>query len=606
MNNDILSTHVDQIMTAERWNKANRNLLAKMISEFTYEDMIHPIEPTTREGYWKLILNEITLYRFSGISRLMDSLYVDPNSVERWNGEKWEQAEDAIQFLRDIQQPIGLQPSTTAYLIKEYKHTLLADVHILEKKEYKTASDLIGMSYSEMEAEMEGHPWITYNKGRIGFSYRDYMEYAPEQKQMAQLYWIAVHKDIATFHAVPGIDHHEFVKQELRPDSYKVFEKVLVERGLTISDYFFIPVHSWQWEEVLIPFYAEELAFKNIVYLGIGDDAYLPQQSIRTFVNQDYQDKHHVKVPMSILNTLVYRGLPGERTVLAPEITQFIQGIRDQDSFLRDQCRVVLPGEVASINVDHPDYANLAGAPYQFLEMLGVIWRESIFPYLDEGEEAITLAALLYEDQHGKPYVQELIERSGLTTEQWIQQLFQVILPPLLHFLYEYGTVFSPHGQNTVIIMKDHKPHRLGVKDFVDDVNVSDQPIDALDELSGEMKKVLRSEPPEGLCQFIFTGLFVCHHRYLADILDRKSDLSEHRFWEMVRETILAYQHQFPHLQDRFELFDLLRPTFTKLCLNRNRMLDYGYEDGDDRPHASEYGKVTNPLHVVATKNVTL
>ncbi|GAA3331862.1 hypothetical protein GCM10020331_090090 [Ectobacillus funiculus] len=30
---------------------------------------------------------------------------------------------------------------------------------------------------------MTGHPWITYNKGRIGFGYDDYIKYAPEQKK---------------------------------------------------------------------------------------------------------------------------------------------------------------------------------------------------------------------------------------------------------------------------------------------------------------------------------------------------------------------------------------------------------------------------------------
>ncbi|GAA3331859.1 hypothetical protein GCM10020331_090070 [Ectobacillus funiculus] len=32
-----------------------------------------------------------------------------------------------------------------------------------------------------------------------------------------------------------------------------------------------------------------------------------------------------MKLPMSILNTLVYRGLPSERTVIAPEVTAFMK-----------------------------------------------------------------------------------------------------------------------------------------------------------------------------------------------------------------------------------------------------------------------------------------
>ncbi len=134
------------------------------------------------------------------------------------------------------------------------------------------------------------------------------------------------------------------------------------------------------------------------------------------------------------------------------------------------------------------------------------------------------------------------------------------------------------------------------MKDFVDDVNVSREPLEELKDLPEDLKQVLRSEEPEGLCQFIFTGLFICHMRYLSDLLEQYHQYPEEVFWKKVRDTILAYQKRFPELQERFRLFDLLRPKFTKLCLNRNRMLDYGYEDDVDRPHASEYGKVTNAL----------
>jgi siderophore synthetase component len=149
--------------------------------------------------------------------------------------------------------------------------------------------------------------------------------------------------------------------------------------------------------------------------------------------------------------------------------------------------------------VDQPYYSQLEKAPYQYLEMLGVIFRESIYTYLEEGEQAITLAALLYEDHEGKPYIQSMIENSGISPDAWISQFMNVTMKPLLHYLYQYGTVFSPHGQNTILVLKDSKPSRLAIKDFVDDVNISDQPFEELSGLTEELKNVLRSEPPEGL-----------------------------------------------------------------------------------------------------------
>lgn len=587
-----------QVWNAEHWKKASRRLLAKMISEFLYEEMI---AAEIIDGKHMLTFDSGVSYRFIAEERLMDSFWVDEHSIETNKNGLWEQAVNPIEFLLELQKQIKIKPFTAAYLIEEYKRTLLADTHIIANQQNRSTKDLIDMDYAELEGEMTGHPWITYNKGRIGFSYSDYLQYAPEQKQHTSLSWIAVSRVWGTFHSTEEVDYESLIESELGESASKDFKDQLKNEGLLPEGYFFMPVHEWQWNHVIVPLFSEELFEKRIIFLGTGSDQYLPQQSIRTFVNMDHKEKYHVKLPMSILNTLVYRGLPSERVVLAPEITAHIQGIQDNDSFLKNTCRVILPGEVASMNYHHPDYVKLNGAPYQFLEMLGVIWRESIYSFLDEGEQAITLAALLYVGEDGKSYTLEMVEKSGLTVKEWTKQLFDVLLSPLLHYLYQYGTVFSPHGQNTVVILKDYKPHRLAVKDFVDDVNISDQPLPELNAISADLKHVLRSEAPEGLCQFIFTGLFVCHFRYLSDILHRKGNLDEKEFWSLLRSTILSYQEQFPHLQDRFRLFDLLRPSFKKLCLNRNRMIEYGYGDGDDRPHASEFGRVRNPLSAPET-----
>ncbi|WP_332631660.1 IucA/IucC family protein [Halalkalibacter flavus] len=601
--------YIQEILKPAIWDQVSLNLVAKMISEFMYEEIIHPevIEETERCTVYQLVLKDKergqeVRYQFEGKSRLMDSYKIDSETIRCLRNGEWEKGNKPIQFILDIQKTVGMKSLTTAHLIKEYNNTLLADAHILQKKEQLSVEELVAMDYGELEGEMEGHPWITYNKGRIGFDYQDYLSYSPEQKKQVKLSWVAVHKDYATFHSVSTVDYKTLLQAELGKEKLEYFLELLKRKEVESVDYIFLPIHEWQWNNTIIQYFPEDIAQKRIIPLGEGDDNYLPQQSIRTFVNTSDKGKHHVKLPMSILNTLVYRGLPGERTVVAPIITEYIHSIRDQDSFLRDECRLILPGEVASVNYDHPYYSKLVGAPYQCLEMLGSIWRESIYSFLEEGERPITLASLLYVDKAGKPFVASLIERSKLSVVEWIERLFSVTLPPLLHYLYQYGTVFSPHGQNTVLVLKDYVPHRLAMKDFVDDVNVSDEPLPELQQLPEDLKPILRSEGAEGLCQFIFTGLFVCHFRYLADILDTYYEYDEERFWLLLRETILAYQSRFPELKERFQLFDLLKPSYTKLCLNRNRMIEYGYEDDDDRPHASEFGNVQNPLHFVANK----
>ncbi|CAH0128131.1 Aerobactin synthase [Peribacillus simplex] len=589
---------VEQAVSEKNWYIVNQNLLAKMISEYMYEDMIHPavLNENATGNLYELKINEGKSYQFLASPRLFDSYEVQAESIQVCETEGFTQANDAIQFILDIQPLIGMTAETTGHLIKEFHHTLLADLQLLSKPE-QDADDLVELDYALLEGEMSGHPWIAYNKGRIGFGYDDYLKFAPENKKEVQLSWIAVHKTRGEFNSIETLSYKQLMENELDGETQKSFAKRLTEKGLNAENYYYLPVHEWQWKNVIIQNFTDDLAKGLIVALGNGPDEYLPQQSIRTFVNVSKQDKHHVKLPMSILNTLVYRGLPAERTVIAPKITTYIKNIYENDSFLKEQCKVVLPGEVASLNVDHPYYSKLENVPYQYLEMLGGIWRESIYSYMEEGEKPVTLASLLHVDSKGKPYVESLIEKSGLTAEAWTAQLFDVILSPLLHFIYQYGLVFSPHGQNTILVLKDYKPHRLAIKDFVDDVNVSDQPLPELSNLPDDLRKVLRSETPEGLVQFIFTGLFICHFRYLSTLLMKRSLLDENAFWEGVAQTILTHQKKFPMLQDRFDTFNFFAPKLTKLCLNRNRMLQYGYSDGEDRPHASEFGHVNNALY---------
>ncbi|WP_306055164.1 IucA/IucC family protein [Natronococcus wangiae] len=586
-------------LDAEVWETVERRLLTKMIAEFTYEEILaaRKVETGDDRAAYRFELGDAA-YRFEATERLMDSVHVHGETVERRDGDEWMPLDDPLRLLRDLGEATDLEGLTEGNLVREYKRTLLADAHIEARRRDREGFDPLDLDYARLEGEMDGHPWITYNKGRLGWGYDDYRQYAPERKEPVTLSWVAVRKGKSTFVSTPAVDHDSLVRGELG-DYYGTFRDRLAARGLDPDAYYFVPVHDWQWDNSVVPLFADDIAADDIVPLGEGPDEYLPQQSVRTFVNVDDAEKHHVKVPMRILNTLVWRGLPGERTELAPTVTEYIEGIYEGDGFLQEQ-GLVLPGEIAGVNYDHSDFTDIEGSPYQYHELLGAVWRESIYTFLEEDERAITLSALMHVDGDGEPSLSRLVERSGLTTDEWLEEFFDTVLPPLLHFLYRYGTVFSPHGQNTILIVEDGVPTRLAVKDFVDDVNVSDRPLPELEALPDEMHDVLRKEPPEGLCQFIFSGLFVCVLRYVADVLEEREDYPETKFWTHAREAILDYQARFPELEERFELFDLLQPEFTKLSLNRNRLFDYGYDDAPGRPHASEHGTVANALHEVA------
>ncbi|MFI9626226.1 IucA/IucC family protein [Streptomyces sp. NPDC052042] len=504
---------------------------------------------------------------------------------------------DPLRFLARARRLLRIDGATLGHLIREITTTLAADARLDHTA--LPAARLAELDYAELEGHQTGHPWLVANKGRIGFSATDASRYTPEARQPVRLPWIAVSTRIGAYRGVASLATPEqLYARELDPAVRDSFAAALRARGLDTADYLCLPVHPWQWDEWIVPLFAPAIASGDIVPLHADPDLRLPQQSIRTFTNVARPDRHTVKLPLSILNTLVWRGLPTERTFAAPAVTAWVQGLRDHDSYLRDTCGVILLGEVASVTVEHPLYDHLPETPYQFKEILGAIWREPLRPRLAPGERARTLASLLHTDPHGRAFTAELVARSGLAPTTWLTRLFAALLPPLLHFLYRYGTVFSPHGENAIVVFDEQDvPVRLAIKDFVDDVNISAQPLPEHDSMPREVREILLTEEPSFLTQFIHAGLFIGVFRFLSPLCEEQLGVCEDDFWSLVRAEVRRYHACFPELKDRFEMFDMLVPRIDRLCLNRNRLHVDGYRDRPGRPHAASHGSVPNPLH---------
>ena len=387
------------------------------------------------------------------------------------------------------------------------------------------------------------------------------------------------------------------MREQVGEQDWALLRECAAAAGLDPDAATYLPVHPWQWEHRVLALYAGAIARGELVALGTLAQRYLPGQSIRTLADIDHPDRRQLKLALSILNTSVYRGLPRARTLAAPALTQWFQARCAADPFLREQGLVLL-GEVASVSVAHSAFESIADVPYQHTELLGAIWRESVHGHLRAGERAITMAALIHRDAQGVSFAELLIARSGLDADAWVRRLHEVTLPPLLHVLYRFGATFSPHAQNCLVVLRDDVPVRLVVKDFVDDAMISSEPLAELQDLPREVRAAL-GEGIEAalLVQWIQSGLLVCVHRYLAEILQQRIGYPERAFWSAAERAVAAYQLRFEdELGLRFALFDVDAPAFVKLCLNRVRILGRGYADDAQRPVASASGWIDNPL----------
>ncbi|HVM01322.1 MAG TPA: IucA/IucC family protein, partial [Acidimicrobiales bacterium] len=440
---------------AGAWKAAGRALLAKMVAEWSYEGMVEPVAAAVAGddggddggdgAEWRIELGGAR-YAFRGRRGAFGSWVVDPASLTRGG----EPADDPVRFVLDARAVLGLDGVTTCEVVRELVATQLADTRIAARA--LPAAATAELSYEELESHQGGHPCLVLNKGRLGFSAADAARYAPEAARPLRLRWVAVAAGMARTASTTG-GHGELVASELDAGTRRRFTARLRQEGRHAGDrWVWLPVHPFHWDEAVATLLGGEVAAGRIVPLGEAPDRYLPLQSVRTVTNLDRPERHDVKLPLLVRNTLVWRGLAPGPTEAAPAVTAWLHELLAGDAFLRDECRMVVLGEVASATVRGHVYEQVPDAPYRYHELLGALWREPVRRYLAAGERARTMASLLHVGADGRPLVAELVARSGLGAEAWLGRLFEAVLPPLLHWLYRYGVAFCPHGENTVVV----------------------------------------------------------------------------------------------------------------------------------------------------------
>ncbi len=583
-------------------NQPSAALLAKLIGALLSEELLSAEagEMAAANGVQDFRIDlENASYSFRASRTAFGSYVVDPGTVRRvsrgilGNNES-QPVDDPGRFIVDVAGKLGLTGTTVANYIAELSATLAADAQLAATG--VSAKEVLRLPHSEIEGQLTGHPLLVANKGRLGFSASDCAQYAPEASRPLRPIWLAVSRQLAEFRSVPSISEQDLVNRELSPATQERFNGMLREAGADPAGYVLLPAHPWQVDHVVRQLWSGSVLSGQIIVLGETEDRYLPTQSIRTLVNIDDPAKLQVKLPLKILNTSVYRGIPRHCSLAAPMTTHWLRSVWDADPALHT--RAVLLGEVASVTVRHPHLADHPGIPYQWDETLGCIWREPVDPALGEGETVWPLALVLHRDPRGDTAVQALAERAGIDLAAWLRALVSVTLQPLLHLLHTYGVSVNPHGENLMIICDAQGvPSRLVIKDLVDDVCVSSEPVPERSwEPDGHIR-VLPRKPWNVLRQYLVDALFLGVWGPLGGILDRDGlPVSSADLWDMNRAEITGYTASHPEQAERLCATGLLGPEFNRYPLNGYRLL-LGYADLDTRPPVPKAGTMPNPLY---------
>ena len=598
------ATVVDHL-DPEVWRHVNRLLVRKALSEYAHEHIVEPRLdgdriPSRRlhKAYALATPDGHTVYRFEARLMALHHWAIAADSIECIAGGLPREV-DALRFMTDFKQALGLKPEQLPIYLDEICSTLYSSAYKHLKAAPGSRELIHEADFQVVETSMmEGHPAFVANNGRLGFDGTAYRAYAPEAASPFQIVWLAVHRDQAAFHSVPDLSYERLLREELGEETLARFDTRLRDAGLAPADYLVMPAHPWQWANKLSVAFAPYVAQRRIVFLGLSDDSYLAQQSIRTMFNVSAPHKRYVKTSLSILNMGFMRGLSPYYMAGTPAINQWIKELLDRDDELRANGFTMLR-EVASMGFRNHYYEAAIETDTPYKKMFSALWRESPLPLLAPGERLMTKASLLHAGRDGEALLPPLIEACGLTPRTWIKRYLQAYLMPLIHCFYAHDLVFMPHGENLILVMQNHVPVRVLMKDIAEEAAL----FNPAAELPDNIRRLVMDFPDDLKTLAVFIDIFDGFFRYMNQLLVEHGLCTEQDFWREVAANISSYQDEHPQYRDKYARYDLFAPTFRQSCLNRLQMGNNTQmiNLADPAANLKIVGSLDNPLAPFAT-----
>jgi len=450
----------------------------------------------------------------------------------------------------------------------------------------------LDLPYAWQEAHMgEGHLYHPCYRSRIGFNLADHQRYGPEFAQAFGLVWLALDKQLADIHSLPGGDYTQFLQTEIGAAEVLRLQQAITLSGKDANNYYLLPAHPWHWHQSLQIQYADWLADDHLLYLGTGETTWLAQQSIRSLTSLASHSNHNLKLPLAIANSSADRILSDHHVHNAPLISQWLDSLCSEDIFLQQQCRLEILTEPMGITL------TLAASRQDRYGLLGAIWRQSPTSILRQGEQIFPCTALTTLDDQQQLNISPWLQQHD--TEIWAKALLQAMLPPFIHLMLAQGVLLEAHAQNTLLIVRDGLPVGVAIRDlpgglhFIAGQTTNEAQLQHLRQAPAHRNTANASNgfamnTTDEARDYLLEVLLFIHLSELAHRLALHHGFEESRFWQLAAQTVLDYQAQVPQLFARFQQFNLFVPELQMEKLASRRL---------SAASAQAFHIVPNPLH---------
>ncbi|MDO4918464.1 IucA/IucC family siderophore biosynthesis protein [Kocuria sp.] len=563
-----------------------RDVLAKMFSEFSHERMLHP-EPSG-EGWTVADAAGTPCWYFEATRHPLEHWEVDPASVRRIAPDGTGSEPDAQQAVLDLKEALGLDDAVLPLYLEDLSATMFSMAQ-RRAAPAPSAAELAHAQLPEVERFLDrGHPGFVASSGRVGMGAAEQEAWAPEAAAPTRLTWLAVRRSLCTVSLGEHLTDREHMDRHLTDGERELFRDAVRAAAEDPDEYTVVPVHPWQWEHRILPGMLPDVLRRDLVLVGQGEHEWRAQQSLRTFLDVSDPRRDYAKTAMGVHSMGFLRGLSPHYMATMPAISDWLHGIVRSDELLGERGIRVLR-EHAAVGYTG-DAHHRSGVASDHTKQLAALWRESPLALLEPGEHAASLAGVLHTDRSGCPLVGAWIERSGVSATEWVTALLNVYLVPVAHLLLSQDTALMPHSENVILRLRDGLPVGAFWKDIGEEVAVlSDRP------LPRGMERIRAVTEPEERELSIHTDVLDGVLRHLAVLLHTTGVLDEREFWRLAARALDEHRQRFPQ---HWRELDLFRGTFAHSCLNRLQLRNpQKMVDLADQSSSLVYaGRLENPL----------
>ncbi len=395
---------------------------------------------------------------------------------------------------------------------------------------------------------LEGHPYYPTWKSRPNMSLEDVAALSPEFNATVNLTVMALRQDMAYVESLPHVESiHDWFLQRF-PIVGRQWVKWLKQQGKNPYQWLPLPVHDWHLNH-WVKQQATSLIDEEILLIDGPQLETKPTMSFRTMLPTDAINTAFIKLPIAVWMTSEMRSLQAKSIHMGPRISQLIDDILNHEHYFNGKMESLR--EDVGIHYHHAvEQDDSAG------RFISVVFRCTNAYEKNDHLLPITVATLFTDlPYQPRPIFTELIEKSGLTPQQWFNQYATVILTPCISMFLLYGVALEAHQQNTqVLFTVQGIPEKFLIRDYGDGriflplLNQRGYQLQAY-RWPGILPTIFE-EDIEPVRTFLISACLVCHLHELAVHLTRFYRLTDHQLWLELKTVV---HDVFKQLQPRVD-----------------------------------------------------